>query len=80
MGSSTTQIIVLSVKMRCDNPSKWGLQQRRSVFDLCFCSCDNPSKWGLQQQILINIVYVESCDNPSKWGLQQHANQGIKKS
>ena len=58
-------------KLRCDNPSKWGLQQHTSWYSRYTSGCDNPSKWGLQQPNANYGAVLNSCDNPSKWGLQQ---------
>ena len=55
----------------CDNPSKWGLQQRNAETSAVWVGCDNPSKWGLQQHTAMKLVKFICCDNPSKWGLQQ---------
>ena len=57
--------------MSCNNPSKWGLQQRMLAIFTSFVSCNNPSKWGLQQLNTGRNDYGNSCNNPSKWGLQQ---------
>ena len=58
----------------CNNPSKWGLQQRNAETSAVWVGCDNPSKWGLQQLILIMTLMKKCCDNPTKWGLQQQKN------
>ena len=49
---------------RCDNPSKWGLQQRAAISRVVLSSCDNPSKWGLQQLIKSSLLRISVVITP----------------
>ena len=43
---------------RCNNPSKWDLQQRIEQSCITISGCNNPSKWDLQQHIVYKYLII----------------------